>query len=174
MAEVIIMVVCNLAQIALEKRTNITKIAVEAGVNRDTLSRLVNSRIKGLEFTTITALCSYLKVGINDLFTVYPFDISKIEFDFGDSSIEGQVSVEWIMYSPRPSKNYFEASCTLVQPDPERFDLYIDVVDSDFLSCISSLPPLALNSVKRQFELAFSKHNFVTASLTVSFGFEEK
>lgn len=169
------MVVCNLAQIALEKRTNITKVSVEAGINRDTLSRLVNSRIKGLEFTTITALCSYLKVEIGELFSVYPFDVSNIIFELDDEvfhSGEGYFDVEWVLYSPKPSNNYFEGRFTMVEAELDHYDLYLQI-DDNFASSISAIPPMALNAVKRMFELAFMKQLSGVKSVEVTFDWEK-
>jgi putative transcriptional regulator len=66
-------VVCHLKEI-LFRRTgncNLTGLARECGVSRVTVDRLANNKnVKGVEFTTITALCGYLQCDIGELFTV--------------------------------------------------------------------------------------------------------
>ena len=70
------MVICNLAVLAAERGTNLSRISVGTGISRTTLSALANNTWKGVQADTISALCTYLKIDIGQLFTVYNFDIS--------------------------------------------------------------------------------------------------
>lgn len=61
---------CRIRELSADRNVSLTRVSVESGVNRDTLSRLANGRIKGIEFKTITALCCYFGVPINELFVI--------------------------------------------------------------------------------------------------------
>lgn len=68
------MIVCNLSVLAAERKTNLSKISADTGLSRTTLSSLSHNSWKGIQADTISTLCIYLDVGIQELFSFYPFE----------------------------------------------------------------------------------------------------
>lgn len=69
------MVVCNLAVLAAARGVSMSKISRKTGISRVTLSALEKNNLKGVQLDTIDRICMYLQVKIEELFSVYPFNI---------------------------------------------------------------------------------------------------
>lgn len=72
------MIISNLEELLKERKLKISKVAADTGISRTTLTALCNNTGKGIQFDTANELCIYLNVGISDLFTSIPFDITVI------------------------------------------------------------------------------------------------
>lgn len=68
------MIVCNLSVLAAERKINLSKISADTGLSRTTLTSLSRNKWKGIQADTLSALCIYLDVGIQELFSFYPFE----------------------------------------------------------------------------------------------------
>lgn len=70
------MVYCNLAVLLAERHLRISSVSADTGISRTTLTALCQNAGKGVQTDTINTLCMYLNIGVGDLFSFYPFDIS--------------------------------------------------------------------------------------------------
>lgn len=70
------MIICNLDALLKERHLKISKVAADTRISRTTLTALCNNSGKGVQFDTANMLCIYLGVGMDQLFTSLPYDIS--------------------------------------------------------------------------------------------------
>jgi len=59
---------CKLADIINEKDVSIHKLSVKTGIPREKINRLLFNEWRYFEKAEIERICSYLKIGIEDLF----------------------------------------------------------------------------------------------------------
>lgn len=80
------MIQCNLAVLLAERQFKITRVAIETGISRTTLTSLAGNNSQGVQFDTIDTLCLYLNVSPSDLLEYVPIGISvkrvDTNFDF--------------------------------------------------------------------------------------------
>lgn len=76
------MILCNLSVLLAERRLRISKVALDTGISRTTLTALSRNSGKGIQFDTANQLCIYLGVDLGQLFTVVPFDFEVTECMF--------------------------------------------------------------------------------------------
>lgn len=69
------MILCNLAVLMAERKLKISKLSLDTGISRTTLTALYYNTGKGIQFDTANVLCMYLGVDMKDLFTTLPFDL---------------------------------------------------------------------------------------------------
>lgn len=74
------MIRCNLAVLLAEQNLKITKVALDTGISRTTLTSLANNRSQGIQLDTMNTLCLYLKITPDRLFSFYPVDICILDF----------------------------------------------------------------------------------------------
>lgn len=72
------MVRCNLSVLLAERKLKISKVAVDTGISRTTLTALAHNYTQGIQFDTLNTLCSYLAVSPNQIVSWIPVDI-KVE-----------------------------------------------------------------------------------------------
>ncbi|MGM9617496.1 helix-turn-helix domain-containing protein [Butyricicoccus sp.] len=70
------MVICNLDALLRERHLKISKVAADTRISRTTLTALCNNAGKGIQFDTANTLCIYLGIGMEQLFTTLPYDIT--------------------------------------------------------------------------------------------------
>ena len=169
------MLTCNLAVLAAERGFSLTKIAVETGISRTTLSNLVNHHWSGIQAETITALCVYLGVDIGDLLTVYPFDmrISKGRWSDGAHS-----RVEFVLSWTEYKHGRQDVFCfgTYSSGDNKQMTITIEEFDSDICGVLKNLPPIATRHVKTTFADAFDFYLFPEdkVDITICFAWENE
>lgn len=73
------MILCNLAVLLAERKTKISKVSADTGISRTTLTALYYNTGRGVQFDTANSLCLYLDVGMDELFTTLPFDLTVEE-----------------------------------------------------------------------------------------------
>lgn len=99
------MVYCNLAVLLAERHLKISSVSADTGISRTTLTALCQNAGKGVQTETINTLCMYLNIGVGDLFSFYPFDISvsdctyysadgtaNLVFDYTSRQFNGEIS----------------------------------------------------------------------------------
>lgn len=62
----------NLRVIMAVQKRNISDLAIEAGVSRNTLTSLYHERGQGVKFETLDKICMALNCGISDLLEYVP------------------------------------------------------------------------------------------------------
>lgn len=85
------MIISNLDALLKDRRLKISKVSADTGISRTTLTALCNNTGKGIQFDTANALCIYLNIGIEDLFTFLPFDLAVI----GSTFLENLTPMDW-------------------------------------------------------------------------------
>lgn len=70
------MVICNLDALLRERHLKISKVAADTRISRTTLTALCNNAGKGIQFDTANTLCIYLGIGMEQLFTTLPYDLT--------------------------------------------------------------------------------------------------
>ncbi len=70
------MIISNLEALLKERKLKISKVSVDTGISRTTLTMLCNNTGKGVQFDTANDLCIYLNIDMGQLFTTLPFDIT--------------------------------------------------------------------------------------------------
>lgn len=75
------MIRCNLAIILAERNLKITKVCKDTGISRTTLTYLANNYSKGIQYDTLDALCTYLRISPNDLISHIPITINLTSFE---------------------------------------------------------------------------------------------
>lgn len=69
------MIINRLSILLAERNLRATRVSVETGIARSTLSSLVNNDSKMIQIETINTLCEFLKISPNDFFEYLPFDL---------------------------------------------------------------------------------------------------
>lgn len=77
------MIICKLSEILGRKRLKISKVIKDTKISRPTLTSLYYSKSKGINFDTLSTLCSYLSVTPNELLVFYDIDIKSKELIIG-------------------------------------------------------------------------------------------
>ena len=80
------MIRCNLRALAAERNITLTKISVDTGISRTTLTSLARNNAQGIQFETLNTLCNYLSVSPNNLFIHIPIELS-VHFHYGRYTI---------------------------------------------------------------------------------------
>ena len=62
------MIRCHLARVMGDKRLKIVDVARDTGINRGTITRMYHDQAERIELEVLDALCSYLGVGIDELY----------------------------------------------------------------------------------------------------------
>lgn len=78
------MIHCNLAALLAERRLKITKVFQDTGISRTTLTSLAYGHAQGIQFDTMNTLCSYLRVGLEDLINYVPTEVTWTVENGGD------------------------------------------------------------------------------------------
>lgn len=95
------MIRSNLAVLLAERKLKITKVSMETGISRTTLTALCNNTSQGVLLDTVDVLCSYLKVSPSELISHIPvyLAVDKVEilediheFDFWSFSVLASLS----------------------------------------------------------------------------------
>lgn len=103
------MVRCNLSVLLAERRIKISRISVDTGLSRTTLTALANNYSQGIQFDTLNTLCLYLDTTPEKLVAFHPTDF-------------------------RVKKAVLQSKDA---PDQRTYDIYIDVVEHRRLtSCV--------------------------------------
>ena len=68
------MVGCNLAVLLAERKLNISRVAVETGISRTTLTALARNHSQGIQYDTLNTLCAYLETTPDKLILYHPVD----------------------------------------------------------------------------------------------------
>lgn len=79
---------CNLRVLMAERGLNIQKVKDQTTLSRTTISNLYNNYGSGIQFDTLTQLCTLLKCTTGDLFTFVNVSVS-----FNDISIDCKVDM---------------------------------------------------------------------------------
>lgn len=79
---------CNLRVLMAERGLNIQNVKDQTTLSRTTISNLYNNYGSGIQFDTLTQLCTLLKCTIGDLFTFVNVSVS-----FNDISIDCKVDL---------------------------------------------------------------------------------
>lgn len=66
--------ICYLADIMQEKGLSISEVNKATGISRTTLTALTKGRAQGIQFHTISNLCIYLDITVEQLFEVVKYD----------------------------------------------------------------------------------------------------
>jgi len=69
------MILNRLSILLAERNLRATRVSVETGIARSTLSSLVNNDSKMIQIETINTLCEFLKIPPSDFFDYLPFDL---------------------------------------------------------------------------------------------------
>ena len=144
------MVVCNLGVLAAERGLSLSKISVETGISRTTLSNLVNHHWEGIQAKTLAALCLYLNVDIGKLFTIYPYELEIKEAWLEDDLETVSFNVEWKQLQ-RGRRNGLCRGSLLNGDAPGIYDLDISEMPDYMQSVITNLPPVPLRAIKEIF-----------------------
>lgn len=82
------MIYCNLSVLLAERNLKITKVSLETGISRTTLTSLALNHWQGVRADTLNALCKYLGVSVGDILRYYPFDIEfyNCKYDAGTNT----------------------------------------------------------------------------------------
>lgn len=94
------MVICNLDALLRERHLKISKVSADTRISRTTLTALCNNAGKGIQFDTANTLCIYLGIGMEQLFTTLPYEItvedSTVIFDdFPYDAWESKVQLKY-------------------------------------------------------------------------------
>ncbi|MDM8204978.1 helix-turn-helix transcriptional regulator [Ligilactobacillus salivarius] len=65
----------NLNKLLGERNLKISKVFVDTGISRSTLTKIVNNQSSMVQTETIDKLCQYLKVDVKDFFEYIPLDV---------------------------------------------------------------------------------------------------
>lgn len=65
----------NLNKLLGERNLKISKVFVDTGISRSTLTKIVNNQSTMVQIETIDKLCQYLKVGVSDFFEYIPVEL---------------------------------------------------------------------------------------------------
>ncbi|KYG34896.1 helix-turn-helix domain-containing protein [Alkalihalobacillus trypoxylicola] len=58
----------NISEIMKKKKMNITQLSEESSLHRNIISRLINNKTNGIDFSTMNKLCKALECQVGDLF----------------------------------------------------------------------------------------------------------
>lgn len=144
--EVINMVVCNLRTLAAERELSLSRIAVEAGISRTTLSGLVNHRWKGIQADTISNLCAYLGITAGDLLSVYPFDIIVDSCGYLEEYPRFAFDIIW--HEVQKGNKLYTWTAEVIEETPRTLSVFMDKMDEAPTAALKALPPYALRAVK--------------------------
>lgn len=81
----------NLAVLLAQRKIKATRVAVDTGIARSTLSSLTNNESKMIQFDTINNLCAYLKIEPKDFFDFSPIDF---EINFVINSLDAYFYID--------------------------------------------------------------------------------
>ena len=128
------MIYCNLSVLLAERRLKISSVSADTHISRTTLTALCQNAMKGVQTDTINELCMYLNIGVGDLFSFYPFDISvsdcvyfstdgtaELVFDYSSRQYCGEIrcTAEINIGSYKYPDRGCYASISLQEYDPE-------------------------------------------------------
>lgn len=65
----------NLASLLAERSLKITKVAIDTGLSRNTVTSTVQNDGKMIQLETVNTLCRYLQITPGDFFSFLPYDI---------------------------------------------------------------------------------------------------
>ena len=65
----------NLNKLLGERNLKISRVFVDTGISRSTLTKIVNNQSSMVQTETIDKLCQYLKVDVKDFFEYIPLDV---------------------------------------------------------------------------------------------------
>ena len=96
-----IMLKNNLKILMAERNLKATRVSLETGISRSTISSLVNNNSKMIQNETLNTLCTYLKVTPNDFFSFTDWDliptveVTKIDIDKTSSEYQTNGELNW-------------------------------------------------------------------------------
>lgn len=70
------MIFCNLKEILKNNNVTATALANETKISRNTINQLVNNKTNGIQFDTLSNICTYLGITLSDLLIYSPYDFS--------------------------------------------------------------------------------------------------
>ena len=86
----------NLNKLLGERNLKISKVFVDTGISRSTLTKIVNNQSSMVQTETIDKLCRYLKVSPSDFFEYIPVEI-KVNTFLNESNSFGSFDVDLII-----------------------------------------------------------------------------
>lgn len=113
------MIKCNLPVLLAERGLKITKVSIDTGISRTTLTSLNNNYSQGIQFDTLNKLCGYLKVLPGELFLYIPYEIKIKNF-----SLDGEEADFLVEFSYNGKEYEYEMFINIY------LDYYSDTVDS--------------------------------------------
>lgn len=78
------MIRSNLAVLLAERKLKISKVSMETGISRTTLTALCNNTSQGVQLETVDTLCTYLKVTPTQLISHIPFFMHIVSIEVND------------------------------------------------------------------------------------------
>lgn len=86
----------NLNKLLGERNLKISKVFVDTGISRSTLTKIVNNQSSMVQTETIDKLCQYLKIDVSDFFEYIPIEIDVNAF-FNEYSSFGVLGMDLII-----------------------------------------------------------------------------
>jgi len=158
------MLIPNLSVLLAERRLTITRVARDTGLSRTTLTALAGGAAKGVQFDTLNALCQYLKVGPEALFTYLPFDLS-VEAEGLPGRTGVRFTVTRVGAEPERALLLCDAEYRFDPLRPAvltglrvRLSLPGDEAAARLCERLRALPPAALSDLERDILAAFDAH----------------
>jgi len=141
------MLKCNLAVLLAERNLKITKVSSDTGISRTTLTSLANNYSQGIQFETLNALCSYLRISPADFFCYVPFEVDvKAQFEETDkvsitliftnsqgksldsiNFVVNAVFAEYTVDNVPATKRHCKGKFTIMIESPDDFEQAIDL-----------------------------------------------
>ena len=86
----------NLNKLLGERNLKISKVFVDTGISRSTLTKIVNNQSTMVQIETIDKLCQYLKVGVSDFFEYIPVEL-EVNVFLNESDGFGKLGLDLII-----------------------------------------------------------------------------
>ncbi|MEG1641322.1 MAG: helix-turn-helix transcriptional regulator [Ruthenibacterium sp.] len=87
------MIQCNLAVLMAERGLKITKVSLDTGISRTTLTALYYNYSQGIQFDTMDTLCLYFDIPPKDFISFVPVSLSIKGVDVAPQDTDGSFKV---------------------------------------------------------------------------------
>lgn len=84
----------NLAVILAERGLKMIDVINGTGINKNTISSLVNNRASGIQYDTLDKLCDYLNITPGELLTRHIFEIDILTVDESENGIHFDIKLK--------------------------------------------------------------------------------
>lgn len=136
------MLKCNLAVLLAERKLKISKVSADTGISRTTLTALSSNQSQGIQFDTLNALCSYLRITPAEFFCYAPFEVC-VEVKVSTPPI---FELELLFENAQGKRlGVAQLSAAIESSDSVLKDEYGRVAITDMLSIFISLPENNIN-----------------------------